>query len=195
MGLRSFFRSCLKADLFLSGRGIDRDGDVDQAEADTSFPGDSHARDSRGTPTLGSVQKCMDPRREPEMSSGPPQASVLKSSMAADLSETPVWMPINEQILALDGKDLYFCLDGAHSEVVLRVVRGKPGTDKEGMCAVRISHNVKGEEHPTGTEPDVIVALELGQSEYLNEEAVSLISPNREERAPIELELHLKFSE
>ena len=78
---------------------------------------------------------------------------------------------------------------------LLRVVRGKPGTDKEGMCAVRISHDVKGEEHPTGTEPDVIVALELGQSEYLNEEAVPVIGPNREEQAPIELELRLKFPE
>jgi len=120
---------------------------------------------------------------------------MLKSGMAADLSETPIWMPITERILALDGKPLHFCLDGAPSDVVVHVLHGRPSTELHGVCAVRISHEVEGGEQPTGTEPDVIVALELGQSEYLNEEAVALIGPNKDEQSPIELELHLRFPE
>ena len=46
---------------------------------------------------------------------------MLKSGMAADLSDTPIWMPCTEQILALDGKDLHVCIDGANAEVAVRV--------------------------------------------------------------------------
>jgi len=95
---------------------------------------------------------------------------------------------------------LFFCLDGAHSDVTLRVSRGGPGTDHEGLCVVRMTQATVGdgpwqEQQSEEADGDPITALESGHSEFLNEEAVALIGPHDDEESSTALALHLHLAE
>ena len=106
--------------------------------------------------------------------------------MAADLSETPVWFPLTDTILALDGQDVMLCLDGCPGHNVIGVLKGTAAGGRDGMCAVSVS-DVGLEDHPPHEPHHSRV--------WLTEDQVAEIRPNPDDGEPIALMLDLRFPE
>ena len=105
--------------------------------------------------------------------------------MATDLSDTPIWFPVTDTILALDGQDVALCLDGCHGHNVIGVVKGTEANGQDDMCAVSVT-DAGIEDHPPH-EPH-------HSRSWLTEDQVAAIRPN-EDSEPIALLLDLRFPE
>ena len=95
------------------------------------------------------------------------------------LSETPIWIPLSEQLLALDGKTLLVCeQDGQEYPMELSVMQAPPNGPDSGKVAIRVwqtdRDSVPFESKPPGARIPTKVCS--GWSAYLDEAAVKRIS-------------------
>lgn len=95
------------------------------------------------------------------------------------LSETPIWIPQSEQLLALDGKTLLLCeRDGPECQMHLSIKQAPPNGPDSGKIAIGLWQTNHTHVPFEAVQPGAQIPTKVcsGVSAYLDESAVNQIA-------------------